>query len=168
MPIQQYMWMDFFIFSIIIVSFLLGLGRGFIREAISLSTWIAAFILAFTLVDEATAYLSAYIDMVSLRIVLAFGMVFSLTVSLGGLINLLVTRPREHEGVTSVDRVLAGGIGLVRGVAASALVVLLAGLTPLPEDLRWSHSPVLVHFQEAALWLRGFLPQALAVNFRFP
>lgn len=168
MPRPAFMWMDYFILTIIGVSVLLGTGRGFVKEAISLCAWISAFILTFAFGDEMSVYLTSHIDTASLRIVLAFGIVFSLTLSLGGLVNLIVAQALVRARVRPTDRVVGALLGLLRGMAASVLVVLLTGLTPIPEDPRWSRSPLLAHLQEAALWLRGFLPPALAVHVTFP
>jgi membrane protein required for colicin V production len=48
--------------------------------------------------------------------------------------------------------------GITRGVIVVSLVVMLAGLTPLPEDTWWKESVLIPPFQSLAVWLRDFIP----------
>ena len=161
-------WVDYFIIAVITLSMLISLWRGFLKEAISLASWVIALIIAFTFVESGAAYLTEYIGIPSVRIILAFGVLFLITLLLGGLVNLLVAQLVEHTGLTGTDRMLGIVFGLLRGAALITVLVLLAGLTPLPKDPWWSQSLFLPHFQKAALWLRNFLPPVLAENFQFP
>lgn len=148
----------------------LGLWRGFVKETISFVSWICALIVAFIFIDDGVAYLTRYINVVSVRIVLAFGFFFISTLIVGGLVNLIVVQlsSSKQVGLNLTDRFLGLGFGFLRGIVASAVLVLLAGLTPLPGHSDWINSSLLLHFQESALWLRSFFPQALAENFKFP
>ncbi len=74
----------------------------------------------------------------------------------------------HYTGLTGTDRVLGMAFGLARGAAVIAVLVLAAGLTPLPKDPWWQQALLLRHFQESAVWLRDFLPPELAQNIRFP
>jgi len=104
----------------------------------------------------------------SLRVAAAFGGLFLATLLLGGLVGILASHLVDYTGLTGTDRVLGMGFGLLRGGAFIAVLVLVAGLTPLPRDPWWQQSLLLDHFQQTALWLRDFLPPELAQNFRFP
>ena len=161
-------WVDYVILGAIALSVLLGLWRGFLKEAISLAAWVCAFIIAFTFVDDGAAFLAPYIGVPSVCIIVAFGGLFLCTLILGGLVNLTVAQLVQHTGLSSTDRMLGVIFGLLRGGALVTILVLLAGLTPLPQDPGWKQSPLLPHFQQAALWLRGFLPDELARNVKFP
>ena len=46
-------------------------------------------------------------------------------------------------------------------------MVLLAGLTSLPQDPWWRQALLLEHFQDVALWLRSFLPVNIAENIHY-
>ncbi|MGB5427382.1 MAG: CvpA family protein, partial [Gammaproteobacteria bacterium] len=52
--------------------------------------------------------------------------------------------------------------GVARGGVIVAILVLLAGLTPLPQDPWWQDSQFLGYFQELAMWLRSYLPNEIA------
>jgi membrane protein required for colicin V production len=147
----------------------LGLWRGFVKEAISFVSWVCAFIVAFVFIDYGMAYLTPYMNVTSVGIVLAFGFFFIGTLIVGGLANLIVAQLYNKQVHSNLgDRLLGLGVGFFRGVAASAVLVLLAGLTPIPGHSHWVNSPLLLHFQEGALWLRSFFPHEIAENFKFP
>lgn len=160
-------WADYLISIVIALSMLIGLWRGLLREVISLATWIAAFAIAFLFAEDGAARLTPYIDIPSLRIIAAFGGLFLATLLLGGLVGIVASQLVDYTGLTGTDRVLGMVFGLGRGAVVIAILVLAAGLTPLPKDHWWRQSLLLPHFQESALWLRGLLPPDLAKNFEF-
>ena len=57
--------------------------------------------------------------------------------------------------------------GILRGGAIVTLLILAAGLTPLPKDPWWHDSQFIMHFQELAVWLRTQLPPDIASHFSF-
>jgi membrane protein required for colicin V production len=160
-------WADYLIVIVIALSMLIGLWRGLLREVISLATWIAAFAIAFLFAEDGATHLAPYLDIPSLRVAAAFGGLFLATLLLGGLVGIVASQLVDYTGLTGTDRVLGMIFGLGRGAVVIAILVLAAGLTPLPKDPWWQQSQLLPHFQETALRLRGWLPPELAQNFRF-
>jgi len=57
--------------------------------------------------------------------------------------------------------------GAARGVLLVAVLVLLAGLTPLPREGWWLASDLVGYFQELAYWLRDLLPPEFADYFHY-
>jgi len=160
-------WADYLIVTIVALSMLVGLWRGLLREVVSLTTWIAAFAIAFLFAEDGATYLASHIDQSALRTAAAFGGLFLATLLLGGLVGILASYLVDYTGLTGTDRVLGMGFGLLRGTVVIAGLILAAGLTPLPKDAWWQQSVLLDHFQPVALWLRDFLPAELAQYFRF-
>ncbi|MCP5158120.1 MAG: CvpA family protein [Gammaproteobacteria bacterium] len=161
-------WADYLIVFLIALSMLIGLWRGLLREVISLTTWIAAFAIAFLFAEDGAVHLIPYIDVPSLRIAATFGGLFLITLLIGGLIGIVSSYLVDYTGLTGTDRLLGMVFGLARGAAVIVALVLAAGLTPLPNDPWWQQSLLLGRFQEGALWLRGVLPPELAQSIRFP
>lgn len=160
-------WVDFFILAIITISALLSLWRGFVREALSLASWIAALWVAMLFFQNLAAWLARWIDTPSVRSVVAFTALFVSVVLLGGLINFLAGQLVSKTGLTGTDRALGIVFGTARGVVIVAVLVMLAGLTALPQDTWWSQSLLLHHFQDMALWLRSFLPPDIAQHIHY-
>ena len=160
-------WVDYFLLAIITISALLSLWRGFVREALSLASWIVALWVAMLFFHDLSNWLARWIDTPSISDVVAFTILFVSTVVLGGLVNLLAGQLVAKTGLTATDRALGMVFGIARGVVIVAVLVLLAGLTTLPQDPWWSESVLLRHFQDLALWLRSFLPPDVAGNIHY-
>ena len=65
-------WADWSLIVIISLSSLMSLKRGFIKEALSLATWVVAFIVARTFHPNLQTLLTASIDEPTLRTIAAF------------------------------------------------------------------------------------------------
>jgi membrane protein required for colicin V production len=160
-------WVDYILLAIIAISALLSLWRGFVREALSLASWILALWVALLFFHDLADWLTRWIETPSVRDALGFALLFVVTVLVGGLVGYLAGQLVAKTGLTATDRALGVIFGVARGVIIVAVLVLMAGLTSLPQDPWWQTSLLLAHFQDMALWLRGFLPAEIAGNITF-
>ena len=160
-------WIDFAILGIVALSAVVSVIRGFVREALSLAAWITSFWVALTFTEELAVMFTDYISVPSLRLVTAFAILFLVTLLITSLVAYMASQLVRKTGLTGTDRMLGVIFGLIRGAVIIAILVLLAGLTPMPHDPWWKESIFIVHFQEMALWLRGFLPPDIAQNFQY-
>ncbi len=160
-------WADIAILSIIGISALLSLFRGFVREVLSLVAWVAAFWVAFAFTERSAGYLTDYISIPSARYVAAFVVLLVATLLVIGILNHLVAKLIDKTGLTGTDRMLGVIFGIVRGVAIVGVIVFLAGLTPVPRDPWWSESILMGHFQELALIAISFLPPDWMSHFSY-
>jgi len=158
---------DIVILVIIGISALLSLVRGFIKEALSLVTWVAAFWVSLAFTDRAADLLANWVSLPSARAALAFAGLFVTVLLLGGLVNYLIGQLVRKTGLSGTDRMLGMVFGVVRGAMVVAVLVLLAGLTAVPQDPWWQDSSLLPHFERIALWLRDFLPPDVAADVHF-
>jgi membrane protein required for colicin V production len=164
---HQLIWVDIGILAIIGVSTLISLFRGFVREVLSLVAWAVAFWVAITFSPQVAGLFAAQISVPSARTFLAFGALFVATLFVGGLVNFVIGRLIAATGLTATDRLLGIFFGLARGIAIVTVLVLLAGLTPLPRDPWWHESQFIPHFQELAVILRSLLPPEYQAYFKF-
>lgn len=165
--VNELIWVDYAILGIVGLSILISVWRGFMREVLSLAAWIVAFLVSFIFAEQAATYLSDYISVPSVRMIIAFGSLFLVTLFVGGVINILVAQMIQSTGLSGTDRIVGVIFGVMRGVAIVAVLMLLAGLTPLPQDPWWNQSLFMPHFEQLALWLRDFLPPFFAENIAF-
>jgi membrane protein required for colicin V production len=159
-------WVDYVILGIIGVSTIISLIRGFVREALSLVVWVVAFWVAWTFFRELAAQLD-YFSVPSVRLGIAFTVLFLTTLIIGALVNYLIGQLVDKTGLSGTDRLIGMLFGAARGILLVAVLVLLAGLTPLPEDPWWRESHLLAYFQELATWLKTLLPADIGEKFRF-
>lgn len=160
-------WVDILIISIIAVSAIISLIRGFVQEALSLATWIAAFAIAWFFFRTFAVQLEPWIDVASLRLGVAYGVIVLVVLLLGALVNHFVKALVETTGLSGTDRLIGIFFGVARGAVVVSILVLLAGLTPFPEDSWWTDSRLLPYFQEMAVWMKGYLPADIAANFSY-
>jgi membrane protein required for colicin V production len=160
-------WVDYAIIGIIGVSTLISLVRGFVRETISLIVWVLAFGVAWIYFEELAPHLAPWIETPSFRLGLAFLILFVVVLLFGGIIGYLIGQLVDKTGLSGTDRLFGMVFGAARGAVLVAILVLLAGLTPFPQDPRWAESRLIVHFQHLAAWLLSLLPPNIAESFRF-
>lgn len=147
-------WVDIVIPGIIAISALFSLMRGFVREALSLLGWLAAFWVALTFAKDLADLFLGGISLPSLRMVVAFTILFVVTLVLTALINHLASQLVKKTGLTGTDRMIGMIFGIARGVVVVAVLVMLAGFTTMPQDPWWHESVLIETFHELALWLR--------------
>jgi len=155
-------WADWIIVAILVVSVLMGLWRGLVREAVSLIVWIAAIAAAIMFGAQVAEMYGDWVSLPSARISLGYATVFLLVLIVGGLVGWLVSRIVQGTGLGGTDRVLGIGFGLLRGGLVVAALVLVLGYTPMPRDPWWHESRMIPHFEPAAAWLREQIPDTLA------
>jgi len=168
-PGQGYrmIWVDYILLVIIAVSALLSLWRGFVKEALSLFSWIAALWIGMLFFHDLSRLIRDWIDTPTIRNVVAFGLLFVGTLLVGGVVNYLAGQLISKTGLTSTDRILGMLFGIARGMVIVAVLVMLAGLTSIPRDPWWQESTLLGYFQDIAMWLRSYLPADIAERIRF-
>jgi len=152
-------WVDYLILAIIALSIILSVWRGFTREALSLAGWILAFWIAIVF--------SRHIESPTARIIVAFSLLFFATLMLAALSSYLAGQIIQVSGLSGTDRILGIFFGLARGILVVALLVLLGGMTPMPQERWWHHAQLMHYFESVALWLAHFMPPELAKNIHY-
>jgi len=160
-------WIDYIIIGIIALSALISLFRGFFKEAFSLFVWISAFWTSWTFFRELSQYLTEWVTLPSARLGVTFALIMVAILIVGGIVNIFLSKLVEHTGLTGTDRLLGVFFGIGRGVIIVAILILLAGLTPVPQDPWWKQSLLIAYFQETSVWLKSFLPDNIANYFSY-
>ena len=155
-------WADYLIVAIIGVSAVLSILRGFVREAFSLCGWIAGGWLALTFGSAGADLLRDHVAVPSLRYAIAGLVLFFSALFASALIAHFFGAVVEKTGMGGTDRALGMVFGIARGGVIVTVLVLLAHLTPLPEDPWWSEAALIEPFERAALEIRRFLPPEVA------
>lgn len=152
---------DMVVLAIIAISILVGAIRGLIKEAFSLLVWAAAFLVAFQYSGALALQLEGHIELPSARTALAFAGIFLLVLLIGGLVTFLLGKLVEKTGLSGTDRLLGGVFGGIRGVVLVIALMLVAGLTPVPQDPWWQSSRAIQSLLPLAEWSAQFLPDYL-------
>tara|TARA_B110000046_G_scaffold185955_1_gene230755 strand:+ start:6072 stop:6572 length:501 start_codon:yes stop_codon:yes gene_type:complete len=146
---------DWGIVGIISISGLISLVRGFVKEAMSLVIWIAAFAIAMTFKESAADLLVNLIALASIRQLAAWGGLFVGTLLLGAMVNFLLGKLVSSTGLSGTDRTLGLVFGVFRGLLiVLALIIILPQAVPVDQDPWWMASSLIPLFQGFEAWGR--------------
>jgi membrane protein required for colicin V production len=150
-------WVDFTIIGVIAFSALISLIRGFVREALSLISWILAFFISSQFYRYVTDYLT-YFDSEMMRIAVAIVILFVATLLVCTVMSYVIGQLIQKTGLSSIDRVLGTCFGVLRGILIIAAVLfLLDTFTPLSQSPYWIQSLLIPHFHFIICWFFDFI-----------
>ena len=153
-------WADYLILSVVVVSILIGVFRGFTRELLGILGWVLAFWAAGHFAQTvADTWLSFRIQTPSVRRAAAFGGVFLIVLLLASILTYFLGTLVRDSALAGVDRTLGGGFGFLRGVFLVAVLVLVAGSTSARKDPWWSQSLIVPHVEWLAESLKTIVPE---------
>ena len=158
-------WVDLIIIVIILISALISLVRGFVKESISLASWIVAGFIALRYFTPLAELLEPYIDSATIRAGTSFSILFVSSLVVGAIVNFMASQAVAKTGLTGTDKSLGVVFGAARGVLIVTMLVLLAGLTPMPSEPWWDDSAMIEYFSEMASWIKNILPQDVGNRF---
>lgn len=164
---MEFTWVDLVIIGIVFFSAIVSLLRGFVKEVISLASWVLAFWVSVVFSSQLAPLLPASIELPSIRLAVAFVVLFLLTLIVGAVINFLLSQLVKKTGLSGTDRSVGMIFGIVRGVLLVTVLVLLGGLTPMPQDPWWQDSVLIGYFEQLAVWAQDMLPAEVAEHFQF-
>lgn len=145
-------WIDYAIITIIALSALISLVRGFIKEAVSLAVWVTAFFIASRFYTELALYLTG-IEKDLLRNGAAIAILFITTLILGALVNHVLSQMVQYTGLSGTDKMLGMVFGGLRGVLiVAACLLFLDTLTPANDALWWQSSILIPNFSIVVEW----------------
>jgi membrane protein required for colicin V production len=138
---------DWIILVIILLSTLISIWRGAVREIISLTTWVLAALVGFKYNKLLVHFYSAFTANESLQIGASFLTLVVLVVILGTLLGVALSKVTQKIGLAGLDRILGLGFGAARGVLMVSLAVLFAQYTELPAQEQWKNSRFIPQFE---------------------
>jgi membrane protein required for colicin V production len=151
-------WVDYVFAGIVLISVLMGALRGFIREALSLATWVLAFAAALRYGPECAERFKSAISSEPIRLVAGYAAPFFLVLLVGGLLTWAIARAVRGAGLAPVDRMLGSGFGLLRGGLIVLVLVMIGGMTALGRQPWWHQSEIIPQIQPLAKDVQGLIP----------
>ncbi len=151
-------WVDYVFVGIVLISVLMGALRGFIREALSLATWVFAFVAALRYGPECAERFKSAISSIPIRTAVGYAAPFFGVLLVGGLLIWIVSWAVRGAGLAPVDRMLGSGFGLLRGGFIVVALVILAGVTALGREPWWHESVLVPQIQPVATDVQGLIP----------
>jgi len=145
---------DWIILGVILLSLIQAASAGFFQEAFGIAGLIFGYLLAAwnyqRLAGRFASYGAAWLVEIA-----AFLVIFVGVMLLAGLAGRITRWMTQEAGLTFVDRILGGALGLLRGcLVDSVVLVSLAAFTPTSRWLQGSElAPYFLVAGRAAVWV---------------
>ena len=101
---------DYINIGIIVFSVLVSLLRGFVREVMSLASWVVAFFIASNFYVYLAGLLTS-IESLYLRNGVAIAILFIASLIVGGIVNYVLGQLVDRTGLSGTDRLLGACFG---------------------------------------------------------
>ena len=154
-------WLDLLLLGVMLVSGLLAMIRGFMREVLSIAAWAAAAIATIILFPKILPMAQANISSEIVAKGAVIGGVFLVTLLIVSVITVRISDMILDSRIGALDRTLGFLFGLARGLVIVVVAFLFfAWLVPankLPDGVRNAKSRVVL--ENTGEWLQALLPQ---------
>jgi membrane protein required for colicin V production len=157
-------WVDLVLLSVLGLSVLIGLWRGFAFEIVALLGWVVAFILANTLGPLLAAFIPFGDAGSPVRLWVAYVIVFVGVLLTCTLFARMLRALIAATPLSLVDRLLGGLFGVARGALILVVLGLLVSLSPWSASTTWKSSHGALWLGLALEGLKPVLPQSLNVH----
>lgn len=158
---------DYVVLGVVALSLLLGVWRGVVSEILALAAWVAAFLAARAWAVPAGDIVAGGLPEPVWRQVAGFAVVVVGVLILFALGRWLVSLFLKAVGLAPLDRVLGALFGIARGILIAWTLVLLAGLTALPQQAWWRQAVLAPPLETAVLAAKPWLPPDLGKRIRY-
>jgi membrane protein required for colicin V production len=157
---------DIMVIIIFALSILWGFMRGFIKEAMSLVSWIAAAIIASTFASPLAQHFSGTTSAVQsavgsatmaqpitiAAIAISFVVIFVAVLFAGSIVGYILAGAVSVTGLGFFNRILGAAFGFARGYIMVIIFMFVAELTPMGSQPAWAQSEFVIAFAPAVVW----------------
>ncbi|MDP6342826.1 MAG: CvpA family protein [Alphaproteobacteria bacterium] len=129
---------DLVILAILVISGVLALSRGFVKEVLSIAGWVLASVATLELFPILQPIVRRYIDQTLIADSLTAVGIFVITLVVVSLISSAISRRVQSSEIGTLDRSLGFLFGLLRGAVVIALAyMVLVQFLPVAEQPEW-------------------------------
>ncbi len=152
---------DCVIVGIIILSLIFGLFRGFVREIMSLVTWIAALFAAFRFSPRVSELLHSVISNDRTRDIVSVVLIFIIVMLIGFIATKLAHGFSEVSGLGFLDRLLGLVFGAARGVLLVVILLLIIQVTSYKNAAWVKQSQLAPYAQPVVTYFSTLIPDKI-------
>ena len=152
---------DYIILAILIISSIMGLVRGLLREAIAVITWFLAIVLAWSFAPSLEHLLGGVLEGSPMRIWAARAIIFVAILLLGGAVSVVLGHYVRVSMFAGMDKFLGFIFGIIRGVVIVGAFTIAVQALRMDEDPRWKKSRLMPYAIGVAEALRGVVGEKL-------
>lgn len=159
---------DYVVIGLVVLSVLLGIFRGMVKEVLSLANWV----LAFWIANRYGAELAVYMDWAEslsppMKALIGCALAFFASMLVGAILISLLGKIVSAAGLGFADRGLGAMFGFARGLFIVLVLVTGAGFTSLPEQPFWRNAMLSPLAVDAMREIKPHLPESVAKWVRY-
>lgn len=155
---------DVLIISTILISTVIGIYRGFLRELLTVMVWLIAAVLAYIYGKAMGDYL-VFFENAAVKEALGMFIVFIAVVLVGMVVKIIVAKAGKIPGITTIDRIIGALFGVIRGCVLVVLVLLVSSNNIEKQDW-YKKSILLPRFAKAADATSKATPESWKEDYR--
>jgi membrane protein required for colicin V production len=140
-----------------VASTIVGLARGFVREAVALAFWIVGLWLAWTFGYLIEPYLGGYLAEPAVRPWVGRLGVLVVVLGFGYLVGLVMRYFTHGVGLGAIDRVIGMLFGVLRGLVLVGVIVICGELLHMNHEPWWHRSRLSPYGETLGDWLRAMV-----------
>ncbi len=152
---------DYLIVALIVISAIVGVTRGFLREVIALVTWVVALLVAWHLGGVLEPYLGGLLSGPQVRRWAARVILIVAVLLLGAGIGALAVHLVRLSIFSGMDRFMGFVFGLLRGILIFGVLVLFCQTLRLDGERWWRKSTLIPYGEDIASVVRSLVGDAL-------
>lgn len=152
---------DIIIALALLASVVVGVVRGFVKEAISIAALLIAIWAALYFGPAVGDISSSWLSSEGLQMWFGRILVFAIILSIGGLLGWGISKLVRMSVLSGMDRFLGALFGTLRGILLLAVFVIGGQFAGFDKDEWWSSSRLIPHVEVVADWIKVMAPRGL-------
>ena len=154
---------DIVIIFAVTISVIIGIVRGFVKEAISITALLVAIWAALYFGPAVGEVSESWIASKELQMWFGRILVFAIILSIGGLLGWGISKLVRLSILSGMDRLAGAVFGAARGILLAALLVLAGEFAGFSNDDWWDRSLLIPYLEQVAEWIKVMAPQGYEI-----
>ncbi len=157
---------DGIVIATVLISGILAMVRGFVREVLSVAAWVAAAAAAYFLYQPFSPVLETVIEDQNWRNIASAAIIFFVALIIASYVTMKVSNMIVDGRVNMIDRILGGAFGVVRGFVIVMIPFMFYEQFKPNEQPDWVRNSISVPYLKAAgEAVRGTLVRVVPSSF---
>jgi membrane protein required for colicin V production len=148
---------DYWMIAILLLSAIVGLLRGFLREVLAVVSWLLALFIAWHFAYMLAPHLGGLLSDEPVRSWAARAILLIFVLAIGTLVGQIVNHFVRLALFVGTDRLLGFALGLVRGIIMVGVLVVVGQLLRLDGERWWRAALLAPYAERVANGLRSFI-----------
>ncbi len=153
---------DWIILAVLVISTIVGLFRGIVRELMAILGWVLAIVFALKFSPAVGPLIPLESVDVSIRTVFGALLIVVVVLFACGILGKIAGRALSAASITFEDRSIGAVFGFVRGVVVVCACVFLLGMTSCTRTGYWRNSVLILPAERVIDFAMPVLPETIA------